>query len=107
MSARGEMTGKACVHVDISARMHVEEESPRFTVRGRETLRETLQGEGWGCTGRGLFDKQTRYPIRRWRRVREVVLRQRWYPVAMKQMGLIDMRGGGTCARVPSGFYEA
>lgn len=34
----------------------------------RETL--TREGEG-GCIGRGLFDKQTCYPIRRWRRVWE------------------------------------
>lgn len=73
LSARGEMAGKACVHDDIYARMHVKEESPRLPVRGRGTLRETLQGEGWGCTGRGLFDKQTRYPIRRGRGVREEV----------------------------------
>lgn len=29
---------------------------------------ETLQGKGWGWIRRGLFDKHTCYPIRKWRR---------------------------------------
>lgn len=46
-----------CTHV-------CEEESPRNGMRQTGIIHETLQGKGWGCIGRGLFDKQTCYPIR-------------------------------------------
>lgn len=70
-------------------------------VRRRVTRRETLQGKGWGWIGRGLFDKQTCYPIRRWKRVWEEEPEWHCYPVAMRQMRLIDMSGGGTYAWGP------
>lgn len=70
-----------------------------------------LRHPTWKCTGGAqggvLFDKQTRYPLRRWIYVWEEESEHSWYPVAMKQMVLIDTCGGGTYMRVPSGFYEA
>lgn len=81
--------------------------SPKNGKQHAGIIHETLQGKGWRCFGRGLFDKQTCYPIRWCRSVWWEEPGHHRYPVAMKQMGLIDTRGGGTHARVPSGFYEA
>lgn len=40
--------------------------------KGDSYVRPFMESDGWGGDiRRGLFDKQTCYPIRRWRRVQE------------------------------------
>lgn len=63
---------------------------------------ETLHGKGWGGGLQGIL-----LPIPYKEMEAERCRRSLETAVAKRHMGLIDTHGGGTYARVPSGFYEA